>query len=478
MTQTPPPDAGSYHYAPAGDAFLVPLHEPPGDALKKVPEALVQDLWQQQRFDRAELQTTDDRSLHVLDPGAPNTDAGPDFTNARLRIGDTEWAGAVEIHVASSGWFEHRHHTDARYNNVVLHVVLHADMWTGGLLHEDDSALPELVLFPHLQVPLRKLLHDHCTSQDDDILCASRWNDAPDDLKENHITELGRERLRSKRERLARQYEETPDLAELLHRRLFAGLGYAKNDEPMTRLAERLPLDLVRQLDDLFDLEALHLGAAGLLPAPDDLLETDRSTADYAVALRDRFRRLNAALEVPVMRRESWKFFRLRPANFPPLRIAQAAALVAPGGLLRENDAVDLLAEAIQQKRPKRALREMLSAEASAFWETHVRLTKATKPRSPALGRTRTDQMLTNAVAPVLLLRAEQTGNAALREAVLALVKDLPARRDSVTRRYRALGTKADDTLQAQGQHQLFRTRCQEARCLTCPIGEHLLERT
>ena len=462
-----------FFYGVHNEVYEVTLHEPSGPS-PQVPEALVQDIWHAQRFDSAALVTSDGAPITIINPGTLNTDSGPDFTGAHLRIGDTDWRGDVEIHTTSNGWFHHKHHLDPAYNGVVLHVTLCADIWTGGLLRADGHPIPELILYPHLDTPLRHLLYQFYTKPTGTIPCADGWPQVPETVREPWIQELAAERMQAKKDRLAATYLHIPDLDTLLHERLFAALGYAKNDDAMTALARRLPPAIVRRLNDPLDLEALHLGVAGLLPAPADLLDSDRATADYAMDLRDRFDRLQLQSEIPVMERTAWRFFRLRPANFPPLRIAQAVALFRPGRLMH-RDPLGQLARAARAEGPVKALRAALYAKPGAFWTTHVRLEKTTKPRDPGIGTSRLDALIANAVVPVLLLHAEQTSDPALEAAVFDVLRRLPPEQDEIMRRFTALGTKPGDAWTAQGLHQLYRTRCSEARCLTCAIGRFLL---
>ncbi|PSQ70092.1 MAG: DUF2851 domain-containing protein [Bacteroidetes bacterium QH_2_64_26] len=440
-----------------------------------MPEALVHDLWSQQRFDTENLTTTNDATVTILDPGTPNTDAGPDFRNAHVRLGDMDWRGHVEIHTTSGGWFEHEHHTDPRYDSVILHVTLHPDMWTGGLLRSDESPLPEIVLYPRLETPLRELLHAFHTRTDDDTLpCASRWDEVPDETRWDWIRQLARTRMARKRDRLPITKDDALETA--LHERLFAGLGYSKNDTPMSTLAERVPPDALRALKRPRDREALLLGTAGLVPEPGDLLDADRTTADYAMDLRDRFRRLQVRLDVSPMASTAWTFFRLRPNNFPPLRIAQAAAWYADGALLR-SDPLPTLRTALDRDDPVAALRTALQATPPDFWRTHYRLVKDAKPHDPSLGTSRIETLLVNAVAPVLLLDADRREDTVQANATLALLRELPASGDHVVRRFEDLGTEATSAFDAQGLHELYRHHCTEGGCLDCDIGRHLLDR-
>lgn len=449
----------------------VSLQEPRPDV--HVPEALVQDLWRHQRFDTENLTTTDDEPVRILDTGRPNSDAGPDFLNAHVRIGAMDWRGHVEIHTTSGGWFEHDHHTDPRYDSVVLHVTLHADVWTGGLLRADESPVPEIVLYPRLDTPLRELLHAfHTRPDEDDLPCTSRWDDVPDDKTREWVEHLARERMDMKRDRLGARSDGS--LEEQLHERLFAGLGYSKNDAPMTMLARRLPPATIRRVTDPRNREALLLGVAGLLPEPHELLETDRETADYAVDLSDRFRRLHVRFDLPVMEPSSWTFFRLRPNNFPPLRIAQAAAWYAEGAFLAE-DPLSRLREAVSREHSVSTLRQALAAVPTPFWKTHYHLTKAASTHDPSLGASRRDTLLVNAVVPVLLLDAERRKNATQAEAAINVLRVLSASKDKIVRRFAELGTDAKSAFEAQGLHQLYREYCNEGRCLECAIGQHLL---
>jgi hypothetical protein len=294
----------------------------------------------------------------------------------------------------------------------------------------------------------------------------------PDDLRWDWIDRLAEERLTEKQDRLSASGGAS--LEAVLQERLFAGLGYSKNDESMSALAERTPQDVLRATDAPRDREALLFGTAGLLPEPGDLLEADRGTADYAMDLRDRFRRLQVRLDVSPMASTAWTFFRLRPNNFPPLRIAQAAAWYADGALL-SDDPVSTLRRALGRDAPVSALRTALAAAPPAFWRTHYHLTKRSKEHDPGLGTSRIDTLLVNAVAPVLLLDASRRNDDAQSAAVLDLLRSLPPSDDRVVRRFAKLGTDADSAYDAQGLHELYRAYCTKGGCLDCEIGQHLL---
>lgn len=466
--------APSYH-GPAGlPDWLVTLHEPEM-LVQRVPEAVIHELWQALRFDTSGLRTTCGEAVAILEAGCPNPNAGPDFSGARLRIGSIEWAGDVEIHRTSAAWREHGHDRDPAYDRVVLHVVLAEDRQTGRLRRSDGTPLPELVLMPHLQAPLRALLHRFYSRPPSPFYCASQWHEVPEAVWRPWARELGLARLRRKAAALAEGYLQQPDLEALLYERLMRALGYAPNADAMLALALRLPLERLRALPEREDVEAVLLGTAGLLPAREDPAPSEEAAA-YAEALRARHLRHAESLPARPLSPLHWQFARLRPANTPTRRIAQAAALIAPGGLLHRDPLAALL-EAIEGPRPLAALRALLlSAEPSPFWHTHVRFGWPAAPSSPRLGRNRGDAILLNAVLPILLLYAEQHAEPGLEERVFGIFEAMPASGNTETRHFEQRGAQVQNALEAQGLQELYRSFCRPGRCLSCPVGQHLLQ--
>ena len=462
----------------------------PDARVQHVPEAALHDLWASGQFDTEAMRTTEGAAVTILHPGTLNRDGGPDFLGARLRIASDEapsgwldWTGDVEIHRTSGEWLMHRHHEDPRYDRVVLHVALIADRYTGTLPRADGTVLPEVILYDHLGTSLRGLLHRFYAQPRADFYCEAHWETVPETLKAEWIQRLGLSRLRAKAAALATAYAYQPDLNELLHAAVFRALGYAKNAEPMTELARRVPLPVIRRIEGARDVEALLFGVAGLLPDLTAMLKSDRHSADYVEDLRARFERLRLRMPLRPMNAVQWQFFRLRPANFPTRRLAQAAALLAPAtatseeGLLR-TDALSHLRGALTVAKPLTALRTLIQqAEPDPFWADHVRFERPTTPMTAHIGRSRTDRIVMDALLPVLLLDAEQREDAAQHEQVATLLASLPAASDEITRRFERHGTSPDSALATQGLHQLYRRWCTEGRCLSCAIGKAVLGR-
>ncbi|WP_412062733.1 DUF2851 family protein [Rubrivirga sp. IMCC45206] len=406
----------------------------PAGAIARVPEAAIQDAWVRGLFDPSALATTEGAAVEILTRGTLNTDSGPDVTGARLRIGGLLWAGDVEIHTTSAAWEAHGHHDDPAYNRVVLHVVLAADRRTGLLRRQEGSALPELVLLPHLHESLRSILRSFYLVPHTAPNCSARWREVPEDARRRWVEVLGVERLRQRAAALGRAFGTAPDLDRLLIARAFRALGYEANADAFETLAGRVDLGALRQRSGPEILDALH-AAAGMA---DDGLFADGPPHPAP------------------MRPEAWKRGG-RPANAPRRRMAQAAAWLAPVGPLRRH-AVDALAEALA-----------VSTRAALD-----RLRPPTPDGTPALGRTRATRVLADAALPVLLLDAELRESPAREAAVLSAYHALPPVADRVTRRFAEAGLAPKSAAQAQGAHRLARDFCDEGRCARCAIGQAL----
>ena len=238
--------------------------------LDAVPEAVVQHAWGRGLFDRTALRTTEGEAVRVVRTGRLNRASGPDFSDALVHVGGLAWAGDVEIHRTSADWERHGHHTDPAYDRVVLHVVLSADARTGTLRRADGSALPEMVLLPHLDRSLAGVVRDLASAPDVAPRCHARWPDVPAALAQPWLRALGAARLRARAAALGQAYGRRPDLGALLGARVFRALGYEDNAGAMEALHGRLPA-VVYTLGDPADVLAAVLHAAGLLSPLDAL---------------------------------------------------------------------------------------------------------------------------------------------------------------------------------------------------------------
>jgi hypothetical protein len=413
-------------------------------------------LWRWRRFDAQDLRTTDGQTLEVLHPGELNTHAGPDFFNARIRVNDTLWAGNVEMHLNASDWLAHRHDTDYAYDNVVLHVVLDEDQ---PVLRTNGTHIPCLELRrripPSLLDKYLRLEHERTW-----IPCERSYSTIPEIVRINWLDRLLVERLEEKTISAAQTVMATgQQWEEAFYRQLARSFGLKINVEPFEALARALPLRLIsKHQNSLFQIEALLFGQAGLLE--------EAFEEDYPKALAKEYRFLRHKYDLTPLPASQWKFFRLRPAGFPTVRIAQLAALLHRSTLLFS----DVLAA-----RNIAEVERLFSAEVSSYWRTHFRFDKTAAPRDKPLGREFVHLLLINTVAPFLFHYGRTKGMPEQQDRALQLLEGLPPESNTIVDDWANLGQNAHSAAQSQALLHLKTHYCDARRCLECAIGTAIL---
>ena len=419
-------------------------------------------VWQHQYFDKADLRTAAGEEIQVLRPGHRNADAGPDFLNARLRLGEVEWNGAVEIHLRASDWARHNHQTDLKYDQVILHVVGNHDV---DVARSNGSLIPALALQPRLMPELLaryEALVEAPTAAP--LPCAPLLNLVPEITKTMMAERALLERVEAKADVVMALHQHLgQDWEATAYHALMAAFGFQKNSEPLARLAKAVPLAVLRRhRHDQRQLEALLFGQAGLLAdneetMADDYIQDLKREHEF---LRHKYGLGTAALQV-----HEWNYLRLRPANFPPVRLGQLV------GLLHARPA---LFDALLTAQSVAALTEFFRAPAPAYWRAHFRPGRAGKV--PALGKTSIDLLITNVVVPLRVAYARHVGQPALVESSLALLNELPAEHNQYTNVYETLGFTHRTAADSQGLLALHKSYCSPRRCLHCAIGSRLVQ--
>jgi hypothetical protein len=422
-------------------------------------EAYLHYIWQFQRFDLSRLCCADGTPLVVLHPGYPNRDAGPDFLQAKVRMGEILWTGSVEIHVAAADWFRHGHQADPAYSNVILHVVWQAD--DRPALRCDGSAIPVFELAPRVD-PLQLQRYQDYIGGGAEILCRT-FLPGVSTLK--IIEQFDRAlaaRLEQKAGTVRAELESAAgDWEETAYRLLARSFGLRINSDPFYRLARSLPLRLLRKCAGRTRaVEALLFGHAGLLPET----PADGYPADLASEYRHLVHKFR--MEPSGLERHHWKYARTRPAGFPSLRLAQFAGLAGQ---------FDLLFDRMLGEGPVSEVLTLLRTRPSEYWTRHYDFGK---PAPMPLGGLGTDSLrvvLINTWAPLLACMAAERDDRRFMDRALEILQELRAENNRITRLWKEAGLRLASSFDSQAALQLYRGWCRPRHCLNCAIGLNIL---
>lgn len=402
------------------------------------------------------MTTNDGRRIRVLDPGLLNTDAGPDFFNAKVQIDGQTWVGNIEIHVRATDWRRHGHDTDKAYDSVILHVVAKDD---APVYRSNGERIPQLVLDVS---PRFNESYDSLVNARNELPCAAHLAQVPHIVVTEWIEGLAFERLHTKTERLHNLLSQFHGSWEdVCYTTLARNLGFGINNDAFERLAQRAPLRLLnKHSDSLLQIEAFLFGQAGLLT--DGIAGNDA----YCRQLRSEYDFLANKFSLTHLEPEIWKTFRIRPQNFPFRRIAMLAQYVYGGFKLMAS-----LLSAPDEK----AIRDLFSVTLTGYWANHFSFSKPVPTPSRALGERSIDIILINTVAPLFYAHGETTGNYALTDKAIDLLESLRPEKNSIVDTFTHAGIDCPDALSSQALIQLRRNYCEARKCIYCKIGHHLL---
>lgn len=501
-------------------------------ALPDIPETLLRRIWQEQRFSHHRLATSDGREVRILSPGTPNTDAGPDFLNARIAIGKTTFRGDVELHISAEEWLAHRHDRDPHYNSVILHVVLTAEPLSPPARTVSKRVIPLLVLHPFLD----EKTHEAWAASDDQpmrtarLACAAMNDDVPVAVITRWIEKLGHERIELKVRRVEERLKQLVDEArhilrepypryygnpeeipppkkeytrkdfmnkafweQALYEGIMEGLGFSKNQKPFLHLARSVPLEVLRrhELDDTPTMMALLFGAASLLPSSQDIREKESRL--YVAALKRIWRKVRATVPGQTLNEGQWLFFRLHPQNFPTARLAAMCFLLPQlFGHDSFRSLIKLMKDgSLSAAQRRERLHALFDFTPDRFWQRHYhlkgerRVEEKTgekegrkKPRATiGLGAHRINDILVNVVIPLVLLYARMFRDAAAARNARALLGAITGLQENpITRTLQRdllkEKTRFRSALQQQGGIQLYRFFCSPLRCIECAVGK------
>jgi len=417
-------------------------------------ESILHYVWQHKLFTAQQLVTTEGEPVDVIDVGKHNTDAGPDFFNAKIRIGETLWAGNVEIHTRSTDWHRHSHHSDKAYNSVILHVVSEVD---GEIFRADGAKIPQLELVYPKHIAEN---YDRLITEQKWIACEDKIAAVPGIVIESWKNALLTERLEQKMQAITTLLTESNQhWEEAFYITLARNFGFGTNSQAFESLAKSIPLSVLgKHKDQLLQLEAVLFGQAGLL--------TDEATDEYAARLKQEYSFMKAKFGLQPINASQWKLLRLRPDNFPHVRIAQFASLI--------HTSSKLFSKIVDQPEME-YLRSIFVCEPSDYWKRHYLFSHESPVRDKKLGTQSINVLLINTVVPFLFCYAQQKNNQTLKDKALQLLEQLPSERNAIITAWQKLGINSATAYDSQALLQLKKQYCDDKKCLRCRIGHKVL---
>ena len=484
----------------------------------KIQENIIYEIWKEKNFVR-NLSTLDSQNIEVIDPGTQNKDsAGPDFQNARIKFGNITYLGDVEIDSLHSDWKAHGHYFDKKYNKVILHIILSKDRNQSYVFTKEGRKVPSISILDFLDKSFHTTILNAVEAEKKnrkfEMPCLGRNDSVHKSEKLQFLFELGVERFRKKSKRLLDRLKEMIYLKEmnirepilkydfgedfhnkkfstenfneiilweqLVYEMIFEALGYSKNKEMMLKLARAVNINFINNFR--FDtqlgkiIESSLFFVSGLIPQKIKFAEEE--TSEYLRSVTETWNSVRNKYDGISFKRENWNFFKLRPQNFPTIRIAGGSALISnfiTNDMFRSY--IELFNHEHSIKEAVIHLRNLLITEGQGYWTTHFNFDKKSKEKlNYFIGISRADEIIVNVLLPVLFLYFElfNDPNAEKRVKNFYINYNQKASNHLVEQVSTTLGLGKASTksINYQAMIELFRNYCVKERCLECKIGE------
>lgn len=413
-------------------------------------------IWQHKKMSVAHLKTTQHEALEIVSVGQHNTNSGPDFFNAQLKIADQLWAGNVEVHVKSSDWFVHNHETDQAYDNVILHVVWEHDT---EIFRKNNSIVPTLELKEVVDKTVLLNYSKLLSAKDKWINCEADFAEVAPFVLESWLERLYIERLERKSETIEKLLQDSKNNWEaVLFKMLAKNFGLKVNGEAFFSMANAVDFQIIRKLqNNQTTLEALFFGLTGLLDQ--DIQEP------YFLVLQKEYRYLKRKYNLHDTEVVPIQFFRLRPQNFPTIRLSQLATLYHLHSSLFSQ---------IMEISSLKTIYKLFQVSTSVFWETHYSFGKVSKPSNKKITKAFVDLLIINTIIPLKFAYARHQGKD-VNDFLLELIQQIPSEKNSIISAFNKIKKVSHTAMQSQALIQLKTTYCDKNQCLKCAVGNALI---
>ena len=419
------------------------------------PEQLLHYIWKYKLYTNHVFTSSDGDEIEIIDTGMLNSNAGPDFFNSKIKVGNKTWAGNIEVHKSSSDWKRHKHDTDPAYNSIILHIVekIDCDVYT-----QQQRKIPQIAI----QIPdnvasnYTQLLTSNFT-----IPCTNRLRDVPKIHLNNWLSALLVERLERKTNDiyvLLDKFNNSWD--ETFYVLLSRNFGFGLNSEVFERLALSLPYFYIQKhSDNIFQVEALLFGQAGLL-------EDDIILDDYFLQLKKEYEFLRKKYTLKNLDGFLFKSLRVRPQGFPQVRIAQLAAVLQQSKRIFSH---------ILEKEDENLLRLFFHINASEYWQTHYTFGKTSTKKTKFPGDAAINVILINTVVPILFAYGKKNNIEKYCTRALSILEDLQPEKNSLITEFKRHGINPINASDTQSLIQLRKEYCDKRKCLYCKVGYQIL---
>jgi hypothetical protein len=420
-------------------------------------EKLLAYIWKLQYLNKTSLKTTKGATLYINKPGTLNENAGPDFKNASVTIENVTWHGTIEIHTKSSNWYKHKHNTDQAYNSTILHVVWEHDT---EVYRNDGTPLPTLEIKNLVPNPILETI--------DGILCKNQIQRTPEKIKAIALEQALLDRINSKSTIFGDILTKANyDWEKASYNMLAYNFGFKINSETFLKLSLITPLKIIqKERYDLTNIEALLMGQANLLKDANNNLNQDEYIADLKKRYNYLINKYN--IQEGKISKTEWLFFRLRPANFPTIRIAQFSQLIH---LNKHKSILELFLHTTIEE-----LYKQFSIVQSPYWQSHYLPGKQTNKSIPGIGKSSIQNIMINTLVPILNTYARIKKAPQYIQKSIDILQSIPPENNKITRLWKKLAIIPKNAYESQGLIELFNNFCKKKKCMHCTIGLYLIK--
>lgn len=412
-------------------------------------------IWKHELFEK-KIVADSGENIEILSTGISNGDAGPDFVNARIKIDDTVWAGNVEIHTEAKNWKMHRHNENVAYNNVILHVVAKS----GSVCYrQNGQPIPTAVLIYD-----KNLYNNYIEIVDSKhkIPCQDELPTVNPSIVKFWLNSLCVERLESKTNQIEEALKYTNNnWEEAFYILLAKSYGFKVNALPFELMAKSTPLKVIAKYStDLFQLEALLFGQAGLL--------TETQECEYYCELRKEYSYLKKLHGLNSIEGHLWKFMRLRPSNFPTIRISQFAQLI--------YKSKHLFSKTVEIRNINELL-ELYNCVAGEYWDTHYTFSNRSAFKEKRMGKAAIYGLIINTVVPFMFIYGKNRMKNDLMDKAQSFLDQILAEKNAIIRNWTEKGIQPENASESQALIQLTNSYCIPRNCLYCQIGNEIIRK-